>query len=302
MQPAHFQKSAAHRRLYLILASLLAITALSFLQHLPTLARELQTMQPPPPEQGGDCITGAIVDRYDQPVGAGWQVMVSPSQGQALSQSADEQGQFTFDGIAGGQVELSLEIPQGWQAFTPAIFPVTLSGNGDACADVRFRVDAFTCLDMYMKDSRSDTGLAGWEISIKTGDLTTAGITDGTGWVRFSSLTPGSYILTVRPKEGWQTTSELPQTLELQPASACPVVTLESQPADTQTQPESAGTTAPAETVRSSCRLRYHVQAGDTLYSIAERYHSTVKRLVKANKIHNPSLIFPGQSICIPRR
>lgn len=44
----------------------------------------------------------------------------------------------------------------------------------------------------------------------------------------------------------------------------------------------------------------YIVQRGDTLYSIAQRYNTTVNALVFANQIKNPNLIFVGQRLTIP--
>jgi peptidoglycan-N-acetylglucosamine deacetylase len=41
--------------------------------------------------------------------------------------------------------------------------------------------------------------------------------------------------------------------------------------------------------------LTYTVKAGDTLYAIASRYHTTVQELVRLNAIANPNLIRVGQ-------
>ena len=44
----------------------------------------------------------------------------------------------------------------------------------------------------------------------------------------------------------------------------------------------------------------YTVQRGDTLYSIARRYGTTVQALAQANGILNPAYIRVGQVLCIP--
>ncbi len=44
----------------------------------------------------------------------------------------------------------------------------------------------------------------------------------------------------------------------------------------------------------------YTVQPGDTLYSIAGRYGTTVNAIVTANNIADPNLILPGQVLVIP--
>lgn len=39
----------------------------------------------------------------------------------------------------------------------------------------------------------------------------------------------------------------------------------------------------------------YTVKRGDTLWSIAQRHHTTISNIVKLNQIKNPNLIYPGQ-------
>lgn len=46
--------------------------------------------------------------------------------------------------------------------------------------------------------------------------------------------------------------------------------------------------------------LAYTVALGDSLYTIAHNYNSTVGNILKFNSISNPNLIFPGQKIVIP--
>lgn len=55
-----------------------------------------------------------------------------------------------------------------------------------------------------------------------------------------------------------------------------------------------SGTTTPPPAA-----TRYTVRAGDTLYSIARRYNTTVARLVQANNISNPNLLRIGQVLTI---
>ena len=44
----------------------------------------------------------------------------------------------------------------------------------------------------------------------------------------------------------------------------------------------------------------YIVQAGDTLYSIAQKFGTTVEILCRLNNITNPDLIYPGQVLILP--
>lgn len=52
--------------------------------------------------------------------------------------------------------------------------------------------------------------------------------------------------------------------------------------------------------VRSECRYDcghriYTVRRGDTLWSIARRYNTSIANIVRLNRIQNPNLIYPGQ-------
>lgn len=58
------------------------------------------------------------------------------------------------------------------------------------------------------------------------------------------------------------------------------------------------GTTAP--TPPPATTVKYTVKAGDTLYSIASKYNTTVAAIASANKITNTSLISVGQVLIIP--
>ncbi len=44
----------------------------------------------------------------------------------------------------------------------------------------------------------------------------------------------------------------------------------------------------------------YTIRKGDTLYSLAKRFESTVERLAEINNIENPDLIYAGDTLCIP--
>jgi LysM repeat protein len=60
-------------------------------------------------------------------------------------------------------------------------------------------------------------------------------------------------------------------------------------------------TSAPAPTTPPTTgEVTYTVQRGDTLYSIARRYGSTVEAIASANGIANPNLIRVGQRLTIP--
>ena len=46
--------------------------------------------------------------------------------------------------------------------------------------------------------------------------------------------------------------------------------------------------------------VNYTVKAGDTLFSVARAYNTTVSNILKFNRIPDPNLIHAGQAIVIP--
>jgi len=56
----------------------------------------------------------------------------------------------------------------------------------------------------------------------------------------------------------------------------------------------------PARATPSLAVITYTVQAGDTLAKIAAEFGVTVKEIVEANEIEDPSLINVGQMLVIP--
>jgi LysM repeat protein len=48
------------------------------------------------------------------------------------------------------------------------------------------------------------------------------------------------------------------------------------------------------------CKRTVLVREGDTLSKIANRYHTTVRKIAFANNLDRPYEAFPGQKLCIP--
>ena len=70
--------------------------------------------------------------------------------------------------------------------------------------------------------------------------------------------------------------------------------------------PVATPTTAPAPTPTRATGtvpgMRYVVQPGDTLVSIAEEFGVTVEELIEANRLSNPDVLQVGQELIIPGR
>ena len=71
-------------------------------------------------------------------------------------------------------------------------------------------------------------------------------------------------------------------------------------PTPTTVAAEAAPTAEPVATMAASGSTTYVVRAGDTLYSIAVSYGTTVNAISQANGITDPSQIYVGQTLTIP--
>ena len=89
-----------------------------------------------------------------------------------------------------------------------------------------------------------------------------------------------------------------PQTVAPTTQAPPPTVTPTTQAPPPQTVPV---TTAPTEpSVDGDGILLYTVQAGDTLFSIAQRFGVSLDDVIEANNISNPDVIYEGDTLTIP--
>lgn len=72
-------------------------------------------------------------------------------------------------------------------------------------------------------------------------------------------------------------------------------------PTATGTPPTATPTPTPTATLEPGQTVIYVVRRGDTLYGIARRFGTTVQAIVQINNISNPSRIYAGQQLLIPR-
>jgi hypothetical protein len=80
-------------------------------------------------------------------------------------------------------------------------------------------------------------------------------------------------------------------------ASAPPLASASDSPSPAPPSPTLAPSATPSP---SAAQRTYRVRSGDTIASIAAKFHTTVKAIVKANNIVDPRTIHPGQALIIP--
>ena len=235
------------------------------------------------------CVAGYKINHLDQGL-YGWTIVARNGAGEEYTTVTDRNGFFQFHQLSMGTWRISEVLQAGWEAVTPSEFDVVVT-RPFACEEVRFKNRTnFACVDVYKLDATDGVGLPGWQINIKPayGGTTQTGTTDGTGHVRFNGLTPGTYVISETVQSGWLSVTAQRQTVTLGAGGVCNVVTFRNR------QPN-----MPVQQVPSGCRYTHSVSWGDTLYSIARRYGTTVEAIKHANRITG-NTIYAGRSLCIP--
>jgi uncharacterized surface anchored protein len=256
------------------------------------------------------CVDGYKINHLEQGLSR-WEVTArNEATGEEFTTTTDKAGYFQFQGLTLGAWTISEDVPEGWEPVTPPEFVVEVK-EPFVCEHVRFKNKTnYACVDVIKTDYTDGSGLPGWEITVKPayGGEAIMGQTDGTGWVRFNGLTPGSYIISEAMQAGWLPVTEPSTTATLRATGSCDVITFVNvqesaapppKPKPPKVDPPKKDPPKKDPPPKNSCIARYSVKRGDTLYSIARRYGTTTTRLVRVNGLANPNVIYVGQVLCI---
>ncbi len=105
---------------------------------------------------------------------------------------------------------------------------------------------------------------------------------------------------TVVSAEGTPSTGEMPTDVELTAQANTTPTTTQATSTPVTTATETPVPATPTPGTPSGQTTTYIVQWGDTLYSIAARYGTTVEVIVQMNDIANPNSIRVGQQLTLP--
>jgi LysM repeat protein len=243
------------------------------------------------------CVDGYKINHLDQGL-LGWTIVArNKDTDEEFTTVTDGTGYFKFI-LARGTWEISEVLQTGWEAITLPEFEVEVT-EPFVCQSVRFKNKTdFACVDAFKKDAQDGSGLPGWKITIRPayGGSPITGVTDGTGHVRFNGLTPGDYIISEEMQVGWIPVTSQSLQVTLEATGSCKVITFENRQTTGPSLLPDTGATSPSS---SSCRATYTVRQGNTLYSIANQYGTTVAAVKQANGLSS-NIIFVGQNLCIP--
>jgi len=253
------------------------------------------------------CVDGYKINDLEEGL-PGWKITATNSDtGDKVVTTTDENGYFAFKYISLGNWVITEELQEGWEAVTPSEFTVDVR-TPFVCEHVRFKNRTpFACVDVFKKDSTDGVGLPGWTIDLTPafGGIVQSKVTDGTGWVRFIDLHPGMYTISEELLPGWDNVTPTEVTVELFASGKCTVINFENIQENMQEpeEPEKPPEPKPAKDHHDPCHhctAWYTVKPGDTLWSIANRFNTTISALLRANHLGNPNLIYAGTRLCIP--
>jgi hypothetical protein len=263
------------------------------------------------------CIDGYKIDYLNRGLG-GWEINLTNNlTGDRFATVTNALGYFYFPDLPLGPYTVEEVMQDRWSEVTAATQQVNVVERGPKCASVRFKnIRDSACLEVYKGDASDPnkaspigySGVAGILITLRPayGGTPIGQETDGTGRAFFDHLTPGMYIVEETLTDPWVAVSATKfGPFELGASEPCwplewtgPVVFMNRQKTMKPPAKDPPKSTTPP--VSTGCRAWYTVRAGNTLYSIARRYGSTVNRLMRANHIRNGNLIYVGQRLCIP--
>jgi hypothetical protein len=263
------------------------------------------------------CIDGYKIDYLNLGLG-GWEIdLTNNLTGDRFATVTNALGYFYFPDLPLGPYTVEEVMKDRWSEVTAAKQHVNVIQRGPKCVSVRFKnIRDSACLEVYKGDASDPnkaspigySGVAGILITLRPayGGTPIERVTDGTGRVFFDHLTPGMYIVEETLTDPWVAVSATKLgPFELGASEPCwpltwtgPVVFMNRQKTMKPPAKDPPKSTTPP--VSTGCRAWYTVRAGNTLYSLARRYGSTVNRLMRANRICNANLIYVGQRLCIP--
>jgi LysM repeat protein len=212
----------------------------------------------------------------------------------------------SVDSLYGYQVELS---------FDPAVLQVV--DADPAKTGVQVSLGAFLQADFVQQNNANNTTgriacvisqLAPTSPVTGSGDLLTVtfqGKADGQSTIGFVDVklakSDGTEIVaTTQTAQITVGTPTGPTATPTATQTATPTAT-STTPTPTGTPPTATPTPTPTPTLQPGQTVIYVVRSGDTLYSIARRFGTTVQAIAQINNISNPSRIFAGQQLLIPR-
>ncbi|MFA5296531.1 MAG: SdrD B-like domain-containing protein, partial [Methanoregulaceae archaeon] len=149
------------------------------------------------------CISGYKMDACSDAGLPGWTINLQDSSGATIrTTTTGATGSYQFCNLAPGTYTLTETLKPGYMAVSS---PGTVTlGNQDLTGQ-NFINTRLLCISGYKMDIASNTGLAGWTITLRdsSGATVRTTTTGANGSYQFCNLAPGTYTLTETVVTGW---------------------------------------------------------------------------------------------------
>jgi LysM repeat protein len=185
-----------------------------------------------------------------------------------------------------------------------ALLTITFRGKAQGLSDIHFTdlrladVNG-TAIPTTRQDAQIQVGTTPQPTASNTSTSTPTNTPTATSTTPTATPTATSTTPTATPTATSTTPTATPTATSTTP-TATPTAT-STTPTATPTATSSAPTATPVPTLAPGQTIIYVVRSGDTLYSIARRFGVSMQTLVQLNAISNPSYIWAGQKLIIPR-
>ncbi len=236
-------------------------------------------------------------------------------------------GKITFSDLPFGPYVVRETMLDGWEPVTPTSYKVTLARTDEGCQEIIFtnkQKEKGFCFEGIKKDLKDDVGIPGWSIWVEaqeTGDIVPDPVvTDGQGKFRIDFpfddyRVPGSaYLVCEEIRDGWTSVSQtcykayLPKypgkCTEIPPfVNRQTNEEFERPKTDYPQKHHYEGNKQWEPAHPGSCSAHHTVKRGESVSSIAQKYHASANALMRANpwvRSQKHHWLYVGQEVCIP--
>jgi hypothetical protein len=150
------------------------------------------------------CIEGSKLNDCTDAGIEGWGITLKDEAGAVVgTTTTDVNGAYSFCDLEPGNYVVEEEARDDWTSVGETSIPVEL-----VCEDMtgnNFSNTPLICIDGYKYNFADDSGIPGWEITLKdaSGAVIGTAMTDADGKYSFCDLEPGTYTVCEEEKDGW---------------------------------------------------------------------------------------------------
>jgi len=148
------------------------------------------------------CINGTKFDDCTGEGLEGWIITLTKPDGSIVTDTTDEDGDYSFCGLMPGDYTVTETVEDGWTNVTQVSIPVTLNCENVTGQD--FTNQKLLCINGTKTRLCDGTGVSGWTITLtNSSGVVGTDITDENGDYSFCGLMPGEYSVSEATAANW---------------------------------------------------------------------------------------------------